>query len=575
MAVINLKEYLRNVYGELKNHVEDLSEEDRLDFVKKCHDMFEDGTADYSDRYMVAFYILKYARAYGFQFSRAYLDILSDMEHPDRIRSTSFGCGTGIDYWGMSYAARQICDDAECELEYTGIDPQIWPYRISEAEDMPEQDKVRYNTVNIHTKDGYEAHDNTEECDNFGKYLSIMETNADEPLDDIYFFPHSIKEVSVNTVQEQQIYKTVYKYRVYDENTNTSHWEYTTDLDEGPEDKEISHCRYTYNAYQSMARFSRLIRDRIGDRTIYVAFTYRSTPNESRADIQQKEAYDMRYGTFFRTCLIQRGLNVEIMPPFDIHERRGRSLCTYESDERFRESYFDYDECHSYTGAPEGEGKIWYLHYDSKGSFDSIYNDTRRRNYDSPKICDRSEWSRFFCDEDGKNDYPMDNVENMCYQVFKISVDQVADDQDSDLQVKNEWLDILEESMRDFKFNIDFSSSFLDIFVKQIKGRLSNEALVGEIFERVTSRSLNNIQELTNMLDYNTIVQRIITEGYVEVANPDDGGVVKYKTTDKGKRAGIYVGKNHKDKILVIPYAQQNIVANIICGRYIDWGNRT
>ncbi|MFR2167822.1 MAG: hypothetical protein ACLS5W_08285 [Coprococcus sp.] len=48
---------------------------------------------------------------------------------------------------GMSYAARVLGEAPESKLDYTGIAPVCWPYRITEAADMPEQDMVRYNEI--------------------------------------------------------------------------------------------------------------------------------------------------------------------------------------------------------------------------------------------------------------------------------------------------------------------------------------------------------------------------------------------------------------------------------------------
>lgn len=147
MSVINLREYMKRVYTELENYIEGLSEEDRVRFVTEFHDMFDSGTADYDDEHITALYVMKYARAYGFQFSRAYADIFADMNNPESIKAVSIGCGTGIDYWGMSYAARVLGEAPGSKLDYTGIDPVRWPYRITEAADMPEQDMVRYNEI--------------------------------------------------------------------------------------------------------------------------------------------------------------------------------------------------------------------------------------------------------------------------------------------------------------------------------------------------------------------------------------------------------------------------------------------
>ena len=101
MSVINLREYMKRVYTELENYIEGLSEEERVRFVTEFHDMFDSGTADYDDEHITALYVMKYARAYGFQFSRAYADIFADMNNPESIKAVSIGCGTGIDYWGM------------------------------------------------------------------------------------------------------------------------------------------------------------------------------------------------------------------------------------------------------------------------------------------------------------------------------------------------------------------------------------------------------------------------------------------------------------------------------------------
>ncbi|MFR5027812.1 MAG: hypothetical protein ACLTDF_02690 [Coprococcus sp.] len=90
---------MKRVYTELENYIEGLSEEERVRFVTEFHDMFDSGTADYDDEHITALYVMKYARAYGFQFSRAYADIFADMNNPESIKAVSIGCGTGIDYW--------------------------------------------------------------------------------------------------------------------------------------------------------------------------------------------------------------------------------------------------------------------------------------------------------------------------------------------------------------------------------------------------------------------------------------------------------------------------------------------
>lgn len=95
--IVNLKEYLRRVFKDLN----------------------------------------EYARAYGFEFSRAYTDILARiLKSKKEVSSVSFGCGTGIDYWGMSHAARVILRNDKASLSYTGTDPANWAYKISDYQDM-------------------------------------------------------------------------------------------------------------------------------------------------------------------------------------------------------------------------------------------------------------------------------------------------------------------------------------------------------------------------------------------------------------------------------------------------------
>ena len=84
---------------------------------------------------------------------------------------------------------------------------------------------------------------------------------------------------------------------------------------------------------------------------------------------------------------------------------------------------------------------------------------------------------------------------------------------------------------------------------------------------------MDDINDLKNMLDTGKIIDHLLEKGYVELIDTDDDGTARYRTTDLGQKAGIYVKPAENNKILVKPYAQQKIVANVICGRYTDWGN--
>ena len=43
-------------------------------------------------------YLLRYAFAYAFEYSRMYLDVLAQMDDVNNISVTSVGCGSMIDY---------------------------------------------------------------------------------------------------------------------------------------------------------------------------------------------------------------------------------------------------------------------------------------------------------------------------------------------------------------------------------------------------------------------------------------------------------------------------------------------
>ena len=146
--IVNLKEYLRRVFKDLKEYTDGLSPEELEEFHEKCRNLFKNGEGDYSDRYLLAYYVMEYARAYGFEFSRAYTDILARiLKSKKEVSSVSFGCGTGIDYWGMSHAARVILRNDKVSLSYTGIDPANWAYKISDSPDMPAGDQVEINSI--------------------------------------------------------------------------------------------------------------------------------------------------------------------------------------------------------------------------------------------------------------------------------------------------------------------------------------------------------------------------------------------------------------------------------------------
>lgn len=530
MSVINLREYMKRVYTELENYIEGLSEEERVRFVTEFHDMFDSGTADYDDEHITALYVMKYARAYGFQFSRAYADIFADMNNPESIKAVSIGCGTGIDYWGMSYAARVLGEAPESKLNYTGIDPVCWPYRITEAADMPEQDMVRYNEIvsDKHNANGerhsglfHEAADEIKSCTDFNEYLGYMENRPREPLSDIYFFPHSTKEVCIHTVPNEV------------------------------EDRSL------YNTYQAMSRFAHIIHSRIKDKPVYVAFTYRQVPTDDGVCREQNESYDIRYGTYLRTCLIERGMNVELLQPMHCEQRYGHDLEICESPESNRGCYFTYDEFHSYVGAPDTPDKIWLFGRDDDDSFDSMF-------YGSKKICDRDRWNELTNVSDKIHNYPMDSTNGICYQVFKITRGN-ADNRE--LTDKNLVLDILEETMRGFTFWSGFSQDIYKFAKNMYMYPWTVHEKAIKLIADTTGYVPDSVRGLQEVFSIDNIFKGLIADGCIEQFEEADGRL-RYGITPNGENCGLY---DKDGRIMAKSFARRMIFANMICGRYVKF----
>ncbi len=533
MSVINLREYMRRVYGTLENYIEGLTKEERIKFAKDCNKLFDAGTADYEDRYMTAFYVMKYARAYGFQFSRAYADIFVDMEGQDKIKAISIGCGTGIDYWGMSYAARVLGKAPESKLDYTGIDPVRWPYRITEAADMPEQDTVRYNEIvsdkynangERHSGLFHEAADEIKSCTDFNEYLYYMENRPGEPLSDIYFFPHSTKEVCIHTVPDEA------------------------------EDRSL------YNTYQAMSRFARIIHSKIKDKPVYVAFTYRQIPNDDGVCREQNESYDIRYGTYLRTCLMQRGMDVELLKPVHCEMRYGHDLEICESPENNRGCYFTYDEFHSYTGSPDTPDRIWLFGQDEYGSFDSIFYD----NVHGAKICDKSRWDGLTKVSDEIHNYPMDSTKGICYQVFKITSGKT---ENRELVDKNTVLDILEETMRGFTFWSGYSQDIYKFAKNMYMYPWTVHEKAIKLIADTTGYVPDGVRGLQEVFGVDNVIKGLTADGFIEQFEEDDGKL-RYSVTSNGEKCGLY---DKDGRIMAKSFARRMIFANMICGRYVKF----
>lgn len=163
--MIEITKYLQTVYEDLQRYVDS-----DVCLCKFKELNFEAGALpDYEDINIQQLYLLRYAFAYAFEYSRMYLDVLSQMDGVNGISVTSVGCGSMIDYWALVHAL-EMKNKLDCGIRYVGIDKIDWNYKIPERQ----SDEVYYLIGNA--------------ADFF--------TGNSQFISDVYFFPKSISEFS-------------------------------------------------------------------------------------------------------------------------------------------------------------------------------------------------------------------------------------------------------------------------------------------------------------------------------------------------------------------------------------------
>lgn len=103
--MIEITKYLQTVYEDLQRYVDN-----DVCLCKFKELNFEAGALpDYEDINIQQLYLLRYAFAYAFEYSRMYLDVLSQMDGVNGISVTSVGCGSMIDYWSWEPFFMPFC----------------------------------------------------------------------------------------------------------------------------------------------------------------------------------------------------------------------------------------------------------------------------------------------------------------------------------------------------------------------------------------------------------------------------------------------------------------------------------
>lgn len=137
--MIDITQYLQDIYEDLQGYVDN---DVCLCKFKKLN--FEAGALpDYTDINIQQLYLLRYAFAYAFEYSRMYLNVLSQMDDVNSISVTSVGCGSMIDYWSLVHALK-IKHKLDCSIRYAGIDKIDWNYKIPKRQN----DEVHYSIGN-------------------------------------------------------------------------------------------------------------------------------------------------------------------------------------------------------------------------------------------------------------------------------------------------------------------------------------------------------------------------------------------------------------------------------------------
>ena len=127
--MIRITQYLQKIYEDLQKYIDN---DVCLCKFKKLN--FEAGSLpDYEDINIQQLYLLRYAFAYAFEYSRMYRDVLDKMDDVNNISVTSVGCGSMIDYWSLVHAL-EMKRKIDCSIRYVGIDKIDWNYKIRQRQ---------------------------------------------------------------------------------------------------------------------------------------------------------------------------------------------------------------------------------------------------------------------------------------------------------------------------------------------------------------------------------------------------------------------------------------------------------
>lgn len=168
----SIESYLNSIYNDFEKYTkneENLCELKSLSYKNAC-------IPDYRNIRVQQLYLLRYAYAYSYEYTEIYRQVLQRMGRQKELSVVSVGCGTLIDYWSLAQALSYY-RQSDCIVNYVGMDAVEWNYRFSKRA----QDNVQTY-----------LHNNAVDC--FIKNPQFVS--------DIYFFPKSISEFSLQEIQQ-------------------------------------------------------------------------------------------------------------------------------------------------------------------------------------------------------------------------------------------------------------------------------------------------------------------------------------------------------------------------------------
>ncbi len=185
--MIAINEYLDNILDDFQEY---LATNPKLCGLKTVH--FDAGKIpDYNDIHVQQLYLLRYAYAYAFEYKCMYESLFRQYTFSDdTVKVVSVGCGTGIDYWSIISALKDV-GFKDKMVRYKGFDIINWKYKFAQRKN---------DFMKIYQDEA----------------VNIF-TNAKSLSSDIYVFPKSISELHndsidkiCSAIQNQQIKKDTF-----------------------------------------------------------------------------------------------------------------------------------------------------------------------------------------------------------------------------------------------------------------------------------------------------------------------------------------------------------------------------